>query len=360
MLTYILGAGASFQSIPLVNTFPKRFKEFVSHLGGYMNDISFEAKSENIFKEAIELATALGSAFEDHQSFDTYFKKLFHTNEIKLIKKYKKVPNLYFIWEHVQNIGSQMDEYGNLIEGIDSFQKKSKVDKRYDALIAGLLEPIEGKTKMFCVTNFITWNYDLNLISSIKNYFFPNLTFIKFLEEIEYEKPVWNIKNQIFIVNMNGFFYSELFNDYKNIYDLNPSHLIRTRLSTNYFDDDYFVKDAEFIKFAWEQDNVETKISHAKKMIDESKNLIIIGYTFPLYNRIVDSLFLADELTRRKNIIIQDPNAEDLSIDFVTTFEDLNPQASVRIKIKKNCNQFFVPSDIANLKVLRRMPNPFT
>ncbi len=53
--------------------------------------------SKKNFLIAKNIGFGLAESFENHQSFDTYFKKLFHTNEIALIKKYKKLLNLYFI-----------------------------------------------------------------------------------------------------------------------------------------------------------------------------------------------------------------------------------------------------------------------
>lgn len=61
-------------------------------------------------------------------------------------------------------------------------------------LIAGLLRPIKGDKKLFCKTNFITWNNDLNLLSSIKNYFSPELPFSEMLHTIGKNDTVWKIK----------------------------------------------------------------------------------------------------------------------------------------------------------------------
>ncbi len=240
--------------------------------------------------------------------------------------------------------GALLDENGDVIKGEDIFFKQSKVDKRYDALIAGLLQPVAGENNMFCKTNFITWNYDLNLISSIKNYFFPNATFIEMMEEIGFKNPVWNIKDQISIINMNGFFYSDVFNDAKDIYSLDAFQLLKTRMIDSYFDDDYIAKDAELIKFAWEKENNDGKLSVLQNVIEESKNIVVIGYTFPLYNRIIDSYFLNKRFIYGKYLTFQDPNAENIMEDFILYFD-----AKANLPYMKpliNCNNFFVPKDI--------------
>lgn len=211
-LTYILGAGASFQSIPLVNTFAGRFSQFIQALGGYNNMyIRYYPNKLQLDKIQDECKILL-KQFEDHQSFDTFFKKLFHTQDIQNIKLYKKILNLYFIWEHQtpgNNIKSSAED--------DAFNKLANVDKRYDALIAGLLQPMPGEKKLFCKTNFITWNYDLNLLSSIKNYFYPDATYKELFENVVRKNAVWEINDQVSILNMNGYFYSSLFDGLQKI-----------------------------------------------------------------------------------------------------------------------------------------------
>ncbi len=82
-LTYILGAGASFQSIPVVKTFPARFMKFsnfiVSLQSDYQRTLDYDSKVYNNITKLKEWSQSLQKAFKSHQSFDTYFKKLFHT-----------------------------------------------------------------------------------------------------------------------------------------------------------------------------------------------------------------------------------------------------------------------------------------
>ena len=78
-LTYILGAGASYQSFPIVNTFNKRFNDFIAEYDLLCEDARkdmYEFYGELLLGS--EFAKALSSEFDNHQSFDTYFKKLFH------------------------------------------------------------------------------------------------------------------------------------------------------------------------------------------------------------------------------------------------------------------------------------------
>ena len=130
-LTYILGAGASYQSIPVVKTFPRRFEEFA----GQIENLRF--KEPDIFTSFCHAVLLFSKQINSHQSFDTYFKKLFHTKEFDLITLSKKILNIYFIWEHLKNDyesefkeNSQFQIKRKFFEY--DFEKKAKIDKRYD------------------------------------------------------------------------------------------------------------------------------------------------------------------------------------------------------------------------------------
>ncbi len=338
-LTYILGAGASFQSIPVVDTFAGRFDEFIQSVDGFANNYKSDVKNQGLLYRLKDLSKTLLKEFQEHQSFDTFFKKLFHIEDYTTIRLYKKILNLYFIWEHT----SSSIVIQNKIN-VAHFFKQASIDKRYDALIGGLLQPIRREKKLFCKTNFITWNYDLNLLSSIKNYFFPEMAFGQLIDKLDYSKNEWIINDQITILNMNGIFYSSEFDQFSKLPRSNSYNLFENKLKENYFDDNFKDDDAESIRFAWELKDSTDIINCASKLISQSKNIVIIGYTFPLYNRIIDSKYLTHTTLSKQSVIIQDPNANELTSDFYEYFGREN--LINKIKIKTGCNSFHVPKDI--------------
>lgn len=243
-LTYVLGAGASYQSMPIVKTFPMRFKSFVDKLWMLANNEQNDITKKQLF-DAHSRSHSLYLEFKSHQSFDTYFKKLFHSNPYK-INMAKKILHLYFIWEHVSSHSFEKPKDENL------FWKQSRYDKRYDALLAGLLKPLKDETELFCQTNFTTWNYDMNLLCSIKNYFYPKETFRIFMDKIKTnDSNVWEIANQIRVINMNGYFYSRYFDDRNDLEDANLSNTLTHALIQEAFlvpeNEDI---DANYIQFA--------------------------------------------------------------------------------------------------------------
>lgn len=335
-LTYILGAGASYQSIPVVKTFADRFDIFMQKM-----EVFSRGNSSYKQQDVYAVGTDLLKSFREHQSFDTYFKKLFHTNQETQIQIAKKYIHLYFLWEHTNSVESKQPE--------KIFWKESTVDKRYDALIAGLLRPEKGNCSVFTNTNFITWNYDLNLLSSIKNYYYPNENFADFISKIQTTDPFeWNIDNQIKVVNMNGYFYSSLFDNLKLISNGENRAFIDKKINNGYFSTANKDLDSERIKFAWEMDNNANKtIEIASTFINNSKNLVIVGYTFPLYNRLIDSAYLIARsfLGKNNSVFIQDPNADKIKDNFANI---LKPNYSYNRFVQPitDCDNFFVPSDI--------------
>ena len=138
-LTYIFGAGASFQSIPIVKNFNNRLLRFKKFLVDESQKESGDARSK--LTNASNILHSLYREFSSHQSFDTYFKKLFHLGLIDKISLGKKLLNLYFLWEHSSSsLNYNLSTDDPLYK--ESFKKESLIDKRYDALIAGLIKPI--------------------------------------------------------------------------------------------------------------------------------------------------------------------------------------------------------------------------
>lgn len=334
-LTYILGAGASYQSIPVVKTFSKRFEKFV------LEELSKSFKGWNgaDWGDFIPKAKTLASEISSHQSFDTYFKKLFHNNLFEEINSSKRLLNMYFFWEHLTN-GEDSTE------NKEDFKKESKIDKRYDALIAGLLKPYQKQLETFAPkVNFITWNYDLNLFSSLKNYFSPKSTFREFIEKIETSESIWEVENQIQVINMNGYFFSSCLEECINLKDEKPN--LPANFNSKVFKDK-IGNDSQRIKFAWEQnDNAIT--DKANTAISNSENIVVIGYTFPLYNRIVDLGYLNKRVVDSCRIVLQDPQADNLRTTFLEMF-DLpgidTPNSYLNVKKKIDCSYFYIPSNI--------------
>jgi hypothetical protein len=345
-LTYILGAGASYQSIPVVRTFNKRLLKFKSFL---YNQSNIETGSNRqMYNEAVNSIETLFKEFSSHHSFDTYFKKLFHLGDSDSINLRKRLLHLYFLWEHSStSLNYNEVEYEPAEE--DFFYKQSRFDRRYDALIAGLLKPISGQAQPLCNINFITWNYDINLLNSIKNFFYPTLTYKDFFTKIQKNQFVWEIDTKIKILNVNGFFYNSRLNNAKDLSNINIDEIIKSMLCEGYHSSKKLDEDADKIRFAWELSEKDSNslYEYLTLVIEASENIIIVGYTFPVYNRFIDFGYLKQKNLLEKNIVIQDPRAEILKQSLLDIYKI---QDKGNIQAVSGCDSFYMPSSVFGVK----------
>jgi len=252
---------------------------------------------------------------------------------------------LYFLWEHSK---SSLNYIGNHSE--NDFLKKSLFDRRYDALIAGLLQPFAEKSVPLCNVNFISWNYDINLINSIKNFFYPTISYGEFIKKVKRNQFLWEIDEKIKIVNVNGHFYSNSLDQSQDLLQSNPEQIIESKIFEDYHISREVDEDADRIKFAWELNERDENILKTilQNIVSETQNLIVIGYTFPLYNRLIDFGYLKQEDLIKKNIVIQDPNAAILTKSLADIFRLKIEEANI-IPID-NCDSFYVPSSVFGIE----------
>lgn len=344
-ITYLLGAGASCNSMPLVENFIQRFNIFLSFLR--LNN--FNSK-DNLLKECEQFIEEISA----HLSFDTYFKKLFHQKELKLISHSKSLLLLYFIFEHLVN----RQVYSGLLNvNTNSKDKKFNLDPRYDALIAGLIKPQIGKSEFYAKVNFITWNYDLNLLMAHKNFHRPNQDITAYIKEYNTSENEFKFENNISIFHMNGFINHPLINSGKSLQLEQLIELFNSLINQHYSNEHFLTTHSSSINFCWEtineSSNLTLFIENAIQSIIRSSHVIIVGYSFPLYNRFYDQLLFAKQNINRTSIIIQNPDSNAALQYFRTIFN--YPENTPRSKEDPifitidNCKSFYVPNDILSV-----------
>jgi hypothetical protein len=338
-LTYLFGAGASFKSMPIVNNFTDRYEAYLNFLTNGINvDSKFLHENRNFITEV-----------KSHLSFDTFFKKLFHQDQSELTIKYKYFLLLFFVYEHIADV--------HAIRGfthVDNVEKNYCLDPRYDALIAGLLRPTRGKCDFYCDITFMTWNYDNNLLFSLFNFLEKNISFNSFLEKSYSGDNIFKISPQIKVIHLNGFIKNE------NIISLGTQDItslakIFYHLILQYPNQETITGLVSTLKFAWESltssDKLPVFIDEAISEIKKSGQIIITGYSFPLYNRIFDqSIFTAENLSKSV-VYIRDPHAAELKSLFHTAFKIKNFDNSNLTKSdyptyivpSVSCESFFIP-----------------
>ena len=76
----------------------------------------------------------------------------------------------------------------------------------------------------------------------------------------------------------------------------------------------------------------------------DAVSLVVIGYTFPFFNRNIDRT-LFDAMKNLKTIYIQDPNAENLIQNIRPVLSDRHSQT--KIIPLTNVDQFYLPAELS-------------
>lgn len=341
-IVYLFGAGASFgvrseknkdiilEGLPIVTEFSKQIDRLIDiiTIKDREADTINKAKPGELEKLIVELKW-LKQSSESHQTIDTYAKKLWVTERGPNYARLKSVISAFLTLEQLFN----------------------NPDSRYDAFFANIIgSSINDLPKDVAI---ISWNYDCQFERAFSNYL-----------PVKHINTIWehlNIKGKTTKISTNS-------KDGFSITKINGTALtFENILFDSRFFDPHFgrngdneisyvhwaqLKGAENVKnalsFAWEGTNPNFYKEINEKVID-AEVLVIIGYSFPFFNREVDRQIIRN-MTNLKKVYIQDPYCEDVkeSFEAVLSVEQLEKVENRQIKIvlKKNTKQFVIPNEM--------------
>jgi hypothetical protein len=102
---------------------------------------------------------------------------------------------------------------------------------------------------------------------------------------------------------------------------------------------------ADRMTFAWEDKDVaKDAVRLAKSALAAADVVVVIGYSFPAFNRFVDTELIATFQAgrNRKRLVIQNPS---LSREDLINMFDIDEDA-VDISVDTNTNQFHLPNEL--------------
>jgi hypothetical protein len=308
-LTYILGAGASFNAIPIVSEFKKTD-----------NFLNFRVKLQKILPTGDQKNTIINKfniiidELQNEFSIDTLIRKKSFTDvtEIGWYYSFLKTFILYF---HVYE---------------DDLFKKVKQDNRYEALITALT----GDSRDFVLPSnikILSWNYDFQLENAILN----------FTKDIN--KTRQHTKRLLSRIN-GGILDFDKEGDFIN-FDLPTKE---KTFSDIIVASCFYSKSISSIKFAL--NSLKIEITSSKQIIDKSDDIVIVGYSFPTYNRVIDSEIFSNLKSSSKLYIqdlletIQGIKEKALSI-MPNNSPTLQNTVDSRTKLITNTSEFYIPFD---------------
>jgi hypothetical protein len=339
MVTYLFGAGASRNAVPIIEDLKKSMLEEKTKLRLDFKPIDeslivnkVEYPIENVFNKFIEDFDWVTEKVEAHQSVDTFAKKLYIRGEFELLKKLKTIMSIYFL----------------------IIQSKNKVDARYDGFFASILQ--ENHLHFPSNLRVLTWNYDYQFEKAYAEYssdyrFEACQTSLNIYSKNS-RAPSFN-GDRFGIIKLNGTasLVLDLDKSYPHyvINSVNESYnpdLFKLLLG-NYASMHYSKKTKDkllsSISFAWEDYSQGiVAVKNAIKATEETEILVVIGYSFPFFNRFVDRDIIKP-MKKLKKVYFQAPDAEKLKERFLSIRNDLKEDNLV---IRKDVDQFVFPNEL--------------
>lgn len=345
-VTYFLGAGASAKALPVVKTVgdKKGLADKMIELANLLKEkpefepliAEFREQKFNIIED-LEYYSRMAIQFG---TIDTFAKYLFLKDKIRF-SQLKIVLSFYFLFEQFYN-------------------------KAFDTRALVFLTTVMDQGTVFPSNiKIISWNYDSQL--QLASHFFMNEEFISDRSLTFHKPPLFHYypafghnfdeyitqkMDNFSLVQLNGiagFYYDPknelLLNDFINGYGQNDGEINVDdfiKMISRYKSQDHL------LFFAWETLKNSQTISRnslrvAQHIVKGTEILVIIGYSFPFFNRRIDSLIF-DSIKiegKLKKIVYQDPfrNGDFLKKQF-------NIHDSVQIEHYSSTENYYVPIEL--------------
>ena len=352
---FLLGAGVSAQTIPIVSHWRffaaaliamiENFDdiEIAEHLNKIliMGNESLVYDTPDTFAKLIH--SSRGSTAENLDDLKIFFELLIltvsyfptlYTNFFEGIKEEKATDSyvMYSSYKESLDVLTEINKNKQIVDNIISTMNINRthrftvgnVDSR---LVSFASELVDIDRSMYKI---MSWNYDTLLEEVFAK-------FTKFTKSIDHSKNFGSLLKEGFVKHLNGFAWpSEKF-EYSFSKEENKKSLRK------------MVKDillsSTTIEFGWEKDNVKDLID--TDFLEGAKNLVMIGYSMPYYNRPIDEQILKHFVNCNKNIYIQDLHPDRIS-DLVNIFSqslESNKNKATQHNIIKldKVNRYFIP-----------------
>ena len=317
-IIYYIGAGASYgkndareligkgtdnerllihEGLPVINEIGKcllSFKEAVVNTPIDTNDYSFLNKfrvgGDDLNHKRNSLIADIKEVYQankEHATIDTYGKKLYLTRRTNELKRLKNVLTTFFVWA----------------------QLVSKTDQRYDTFLANILQ-----NETLSIPNgisVISWNYDSQFEMAYRNYSKTgNLPIYDKNAHIDYQDS----GNCGKIFKVNG---SANFDDFCMVDYISKHRDVDSVIQLIEYYDNLGADTSAFgyqftsrLSYAWETSERQRQMfDMLQKVTSDTTTVVVIGYSFPYFNRQIDRKIFA-AMPYLKTVYIQDPNPE--------------------------------------------------
>lgn len=341
-VVYLLGAGASYgkrnqeepknspkrivEGLPVVNEIDNELGiviDWVNNCDVTGAEKRYEYRGQSLDADAmktmfIEDLTWLRDNALQHATIDTFAKKLYLCNRASDYGKLKLLLSSFFLIEQV----------------IHPF------DKRYDTFFANILN---RNAQIPDNIYIMTWNYDLQLDMAYREYGNGRL-----YECVPHDTWTETDSARVFRINGAGNYYAA--NNIESDWLLNmDNETLLDRIFNQYCIANrttLFSDGCLQLLFAWEKYEFDKRCQILYNKIADAQVLVVIGYSFPFFNRETDREMFS-KMEKLERIYIQDPYADDIKqfISSVLTDEQRTHLFPNIVSLKNTAN-FFLPPEL--------------
>lgn len=354
-VTYILGAGASYgeriydkvgnvvrfsRGLPVVNELAYALK--LMQQGGERKGVFVlqdEAKKQNIsniqYADLQRKLSILEQACTSYPTIDTLAKQLFVTGRSFEVSSTEKLG-----YEDLKRY---------LATALLMMQDEKRRDLRYDGFIASLI----NNKRQFPSMTILSWNYDVQFEMAYSGYFTEERyipTLWKELNVLNKKYPTdFRIHDPFAMIKLNG---TALFTDSSlEKWTINGDSV--NRITDCFYGGNKYTpyqygyeylnggNYENLLSYAWEEDNMNALRKNIGLRTFDTRELIVIGYSFPYVNNELDT-FIIGNMSKLDKIVIQDKNFEDIKERLEGILASF--RRTVKVVPKSSLQQFYIPN----------------
>lgn len=269
-VVYLLGAGASKNAVPVVADIPEGLARFKKRLKYYFasttNTYGHPAPAtpqEPSVSSLIQTVERLETECAHHASVDTLAKKLFFLRDHQKLKDLKVALGCFLQFE----------------------ESSKRVDKRYDAFLSYVLDSDRyDRLKLPANVSILTWNYDAQIDKALYG-FCEDESFV--------EKEVTHNDYFVYHINgswpvSNGVLHSQHLESLWSAENEEEAASAALKRYILYQETPGLEPD---IRFSWEEET--PRLFNNANLALAAETLVVIGYSFPLFNRNFDRRLFA-------------------------------------------------------------------
>ncbi|MDX2047607.1 MAG: hypothetical protein SFU87_12530 [Chitinophagaceae bacterium] len=344
-VTYLFGAGASANCLPIVVDIPDRLNSFINFIHDnriatqeVFASLGIQKSIFEIEEEIMNDTRELINEVKAHASIDTYAKKLRITaskipGNLKKYNSLKVVLSTFFIYE----------------------QLRQRVDSRYDSFFASILK--DSHIDFTENIRIVSWNYDFQFEKAYSAFsgetsLHSNQVLLKVFPS---DLATYNYQEGFSIFKVNGTtgYYNKSDGRNSILYDdistLNKKELIKNILwlyaASVYKNNDF----RSLLSFAWERNwerSTQEFLKLTYKAVADTEVLVIIGYSFPFFNREIDRSLLSSMEDQLKKIYVQDKKPQSVIDKLSSVLPETTDLKRLEIFPYETTDQFYLPPEL--------------